>query len=71
MLVNPKIVNLAGRDLLEPEARKVTVYKGWPARVMQHEIDHLNGVFFIDRCGPVGRALVLGRYGRWMKEAQE
>jgi peptide deformylase len=26
-----------------------------PARVWQHEIDHLNGVLFIDKMGPVGR----------------
>ena len=26
-----------------------------PARVWQHEIDHLNGVLFIDKMGPIGR----------------
>jgi peptide deformylase len=26
-----------------------------PARVWQHEIDHLNGVLFIDKMGPFGR----------------
>ena len=26
-----------------------------PARVWQHEIDHLNGVLFIDKMGPLGR----------------
>lgn len=22
---------------------------GWPARILQHEMDHLNGVLYIDR----------------------
>lgn len=26
-----------------------------PARVWQHEIDHLNGVLFIDKMGPIGK----------------
>ncbi len=29
----------------------------FPARVLQHEIDHLNGILFIDRVGPLKRAL--------------
>ncbi len=30
--------------------------KGWMARIFQHEIDHLNGVLFIDRAEKVWRA---------------
>jgi peptide deformylase len=25
-------------------------FSGWPARIVQHEIDHLDGVIFVDRC---------------------
>ena len=110
VLVNPEIVNLAGRDLLEdegclslpgippryepfdyptarvwrseivtvkagtldnPNAEKITKYKGFTGRVVQHEIDHLKGVFFIDRCQAPARAAVLGRYGRYLRERQE
>lgn len=99
VLINPEIVNLGGRDLLEtegclslppadqatarvwrseiahvrsgtledPDANMVTVYKGGPARIVQHEIDHLNGVFFIDHCGPVGRNIVLRRFGKYLR----
>ncbi len=28
-----------------------------PARVFQHEIDHLNGIFFVDRVSPIRRTL--------------
>ncbi len=30
-------------------------FEGLIARVLQHEIDHLNGVFFVDRLSPVRR----------------
>lgn len=26
-----------------------TVFEGFPARIVQHEVDHLNGVLFVDR----------------------
>ena len=26
-----------------------TVFQGFPARIVQHEIDHLNGILFVDR----------------------
>lgn len=37
------------------------------ARVIQHEIDHLTGIFFIDRCSPVYRSGVLKRFERFKK----
>jgi len=37
------------------------------ARVLQHEIDHLNGVLFIDRLGPVRRKLLRGRLNKILK----
>jgi peptide deformylase len=35
----------AGGELLE----KTEVFTGFPAHVIQHEMDHLNGILFIDR----------------------
>ncbi len=32
--------------------------EGIEARILQHEIDHLNGVLFIDKVGPMRRALL-------------
>ncbi|MDT8334882.1 MAG: peptide deformylase [Desulfurivibrionaceae bacterium] len=31
--------------------------EGWPARVLQHEIDHLNGILFIDHLSSLKRTL--------------
>jgi peptide deformylase len=45
--------------------------QGLLARALQHEMDHLNGVLFIDRLRPIRRKLILRRIdrlqraGRW------
>ena len=38
------------------------------ARALQHEIDHLNGMLFIDRLSPLKRDLFKRRYKKQMKE---
>ena len=58
-------LSLAGFSALVPRARSVRVScldergqekvinaSGWYARILQHEIDHLNGTLYIDRMGP-------------------
>ena len=37
------------------------VFEGFKARVIQHEIDHLNGKFFIDRISPIRKQLIKGK----------
>jgi peptide deformylase len=54
----------------EPEVRKEYRLTGMDAVVAQHEIDHLWGVFFVDRIGEKKRREVLGTYERWKKEMQ-
>ena len=51
---NEKEIVLEGTDLL--------------ARILQHEIDHLNGVLFIDRLSPAKRELVKRRLKKAAKE---
>lgn len=35
---------------LDAQGRAVALHlKGWPARILQHEVDHLNGTLYIDR----------------------
>jgi peptide deformylase len=36
-------------------------YTGYPARVLQHEYDHLDGVMFVDHCTPLKRRLLKGK----------
>ncbi len=38
--------------------KKKEDFEGWQARVLQHEIDHLDGVLFIDYLSPVKKKLI-------------
>ena len=38
---------------------------GFPARVIQHETDHLNGVLFVDRMTSFESLTFLEEYGRY------
>jgi peptide deformylase len=54
---------------LTPEggARELNL-EGLPARIIQHEIDHLDGILFIDRVSPLKRKMLLGK---WQKTKPE
>jgi peptide deformylase len=41
---------------------KTEKFDGWMARVLQHEIDHLDGVLFVDHLSPVKQKLVMSQY---------
>jgi peptide deformylase len=52
-------VEVTGLDATGPDVRpRVWRVRGWPARIFQHEVDHLRGTLYIDRmyprslCGP-------------------
>lgn len=51
------------------EVRRDT-FKGLMARIVQHETDHLDGCFFINRVGPVARDIVLRKYHKHMRDQQ-
>lgn len=36
----------------------VSDFEGWMARVLQHEVDHLNGILFLDHISPLKRKLL-------------
>ena len=42
---------------------------GLLARALQHEVDHLNGVLFIDRCSAAAKAALSGKLKRLKKDA--
>lgn len=39
--------------------------EGFLARILQHEVDHLNGVLFLDHLSPIKRRMAIAR---WKKE---
>ncbi|MGH7476664.1 MAG: peptide deformylase [Longimicrobiales bacterium] len=48
---------------LDPQGREATIAaEGLLARALQHEIDHLNGVLFLDRVSPLKRRMLLKKW---------
>lgn len=43
---------------------------GLMARAIQHEIDHLDGILFLDRLSPMKRRLLVAKYRREHKEGE-
>ncbi len=65
----PVSVVVDGRD---PEGRGVRLEaEGLFARALQHEIDHLDGVLFVDRLSPLKRQLLLKKWRKLQAEAAE
>ncbi|MBI5473701.1 MAG: peptide deformylase [Ignavibacteriae bacterium] len=58
----PEIVRVRFKDVEGRDQEFET--DGFLARVLQHEIDHLNGVLFIDRLGMVKQKLLRGRLNK-------
>jgi peptide deformylase len=56
---------------LDPDGRPVRIdTDGLLARCLQHEIDHLNGVLFIDRLSALKRSMLLQKYRQLQADEQ-
>ncbi len=56
-------------EALTPEGKSVVkTVKGFEARVMQHEVDHINGFFYVDRMEDLKSWTHLDEYGRHISE---
>ena len=56
-------------ETLDGEAIEIEA-TGLLARALQHEVDHLNGILFIDRMSAVAKASLASRLKRLKKESQ-
>lgn len=65
-VMRPSHVRLEGLDV---DGQKIELETdGMLARVLQHEVDHLDGMFFVDRMNPVRRALISTKLKRLEKD---
>jgi peptide deformylase len=62
-----EVIEIRSGTVDDPAAGLKHTFRGYLARIVQHEMDHLKGVFFIDHCGPIGREQVLKRFGEYLK----
>lgn len=63
-----KSIVVSGRDL-EGNAIEIET-TGFLARAIQHEVDHLNGILFIDRMSSVAKITLSSKLKRLQKETQ-
>jgi peptide deformylase len=62
--VTVKYTNLKGQT-------KTIHVKEFLARAIQHELDHLNGVLFVDRMSPLKKIAISGQLKRLRRDTQE
>lgn len=62
-LIRVKCQDLFGKEYEE-------TYEGLLARVLQHEIDHINGVLFVDRISPIKRKLLTKKLKKIAEESK-
>jgi peptide deformylase len=59
-------------EALDPEGRPLRVEAdGLRARALQHEVDHLDGVLFLDRLNALKRRLALQKWRKLQEEEEE
>jgi len=58
-------VVVTGCTMRDPQTRYSYELQGLPAIIAQHEIDHLNGTFFVDRVNDGKRRDVLQKFQTW------
>ncbi len=58
-VTRPDVIELSFQD--ENGASFTHEFDGWVARVLQHEIDHLNGILFVDHISPIKRQLLINK----------
>jgi peptide deformylase len=68
-VTRPAVVRV--RYLDENGTSRETEADGLFATCMQHEIDHLNGILFIDHLSKLKRDMVLKKLGKWVKDHAE
>lgn len=63
-----EIVRVKYQDITGQEHEET--YNGMLARVLQHEIDHLNGILFVDRISPIKRKLLSKKLKKIAEESK-
>ncbi|MER5577766.1 peptide deformylase [Streptomyces massasporeus] len=69
VVARPAEVRLTGQD--EHGQALDEVFEGWPARIVQHETDHLDGVLYLDRAEPRSLSSNLAMAERWAQPTPE
>lgn len=67
----PRAADIRVRAFDRTGQRVEFVAKGFPARVIQHEYDHLDGILFFDRMPSLASLTFMDEYQRYWREDEE
>ena len=52
----------------EKNSKKINTFKGFESRIIQHELDHLNGILFVDHLSRLKRDVIIRKMKKYKKE---
>ena len=67
----PRAVDVQIRALDRRGRELSMTASGFPARVIQHELDHLDGILFLDRMTSLENLTFLSEYARYWEKSEE
>ena len=54
----------------ENNSKKSSSFKGFESRIIQHELDHLNGILFVDHLSRLKRDVIIRKMRKYKKEKE-
>ena len=63
-------VNIKIEYLDENNSKKSSTFKGFESRIIQHELDHLNGILFVDHLSRLKRDVIIRKMRKYKKEKE-
>ena len=62
--------NIKIEYLDENNSKKSSSFKGFESRIIQHELDHLNGILFVDHLSRLKRDVIIRKMRKYKKEKE-
>ena len=50
--------------------KKISTFTGFESRIIQHELDHLNGILFVDHLSRLKRDVIIRKMRKYKKEKE-
>lgn len=60
-----QVIDVTGSRVERPDYEEKWQFRGQESRIIQHEVDHLTGTFFLDRASVVEKTNVLEKFHQW------
>ena len=66
-----EIIDVISSTVKTPGNPERKTFYGHDARIVQHEVDHLDGTFFVDRASPSQSRVVISSFNQWKSSQQK